>query len=403
MIRTVAVIGALGLALAACGGGGGDGGGGGGGAASGGQGAPPGGTPYAGPVGQGVGKLSVLAWPGYAENGSTDPKIDWVTPFEKQTGCKVAVKTFATSAEAVQLFATGEYDVVSASGDASLRLVYGDRVQPINTSLVPNYADIFSDLKNKPWNSVNGVSYGIPHGRGANLLLYNKAANPTPPTSWSGMFEAGSPAKGKISPYDDAIYIADAAVYLMATKPDLGIKDPYALDQKQFDAAIDLLGQQKPLVAEYWGDYVKQAQGLASGTISQGQGWQLTANLANADADKVGTVKPKEGATGWSDTWMVKKDDANINCSYQWLNYVVSPQVNAQIAEYFGEAPANQKSCALTVNKDHCAQFHAQETDFWTTVYYWTTPTANCLDGRSDTKCVAYDDWVKAWSKLRSS
>jgi putative spermidine/putrescine transport system substrate-binding protein len=397
MIRTVAVIGALGLALAACGGGGG-----GGAAPGGGQGAPPGGTPYAGPVGQGEGKLSVLAWPGYAENGSTDPKINWVSPFEQQTGCKVNVKTFATSAEAVQLFATGEYDVISASGDASLRLVYGDRVQPVNTSLVPNYADIFADLKDKPWNSVNGVSYGIPHGRGANLLLYNKAANPTAPTSWKDMWDASSPAKGKISPYDDAIYIADAAVYLMATQPDLGIKNPYALDQKQFDAATGLLKQQKPLVAEYWGDYVKQGQGLASGSISQGQGWQLTANLANADGDKVGTTKPKEGATGWSDTWMVKKDTPNVNCSYQWLNYIVSPQVNAQIAEYFGEAPSNQKSCALTENKDHCAQFHAQETDFWNDVYYWTTPTANCLDGRTDTKCVAYDDWVKAWSQLRS-
>ena len=344
----------------------------------------------------------MLAWPGYAENGSTDPKINWVGPFEQQTGCKVAVKTFATSAEAVQLFATGEYDVISASGDASLRLVYGDRVQPVNTALVPNYADIFPDLKDKPWNSVNGTSYGIPHGRGANLLLYNKAANPTPPTSWSGMWDPNSPAKGKISPYDDAIYIADAAVYLMATQPDLAIKNPYALDQKQFDAATALLKQQKPLVAEYWGDYVKQSQGLASGSIVQGQGWQLTANLANADGDKVGTTKPKEGATGWSDTWMVKKDTPNVNCSYQWLNYVVSPQVNAQIAEYFGEAPSNQKSCALTTNKDHCAQFHAEDTAFWNDVYYWTTPTANCLDGRTDTKCVQYDDWVKAWSQLRS-
>ena len=398
-MRTVAVVGALGLVLAACGGGGG------GGAAPGGsgQGAPPGGTPFAGPVGQGEGKLSVLAWPGYAENGSTDPTINWVGPFEQQTGCKVAVKTFATSAEAVQLFATGEYDVISASGDASLRLVYGDRVQPVNTALVPNYADIFPDLKDQPWNSVNGVSYGVPHGRGANLLLYNKAANPTPPASLKDMWDANSPVKGKISPYDDAIYIADAAVYLMATQPDLGIKNPYALDQKQFDAATTLLKQQKPLVAEYWGDYVKQGQGLASGSIAQGQGWQLTANLANADGDKVGTTKPKEGATGWSDTWMVKKDTANVNCSYQWLNYIVSPQVNAQIAEYFGEAPSNQKSCALTANKDHCAQFHAEETGFWNDVYYWTTPTANCLDGRTDTKCIAYDDWVKAWSQLRSS
>jgi len=391
-MRTIALVGAVGLALAGCGGG----------TAGGGAGAPPAATPYAGPVGTGEGQLSVLAWPGYAENGSTDPKVNWVTPFEKQTGCKVSVKTFATSAEAVQLFSTGGYDVISASGDASLRLVYGDRVQPINTSLVPNYADIIPELKDKPWNSVNGVQYGIPHGRGANLLLYSKATTPTPPTSWSGMWDANSPEKGKISPYDDAIYIADAAVYLMATQPDLGIKNPYALDQKQFDAAISLLKQQKPLVAEYWGDYVKQGQGLASGTIAQGQGWQLTANLANTDGDKVGTTKPKEGATGWSDTWMVKKDTKNINCAYLWLNDIVSPQVNAQVAEYFGEAPANAKSCSLTVDKNLCTTFHAQDTAFWKDVWYWTTPTANCLDGRTDTKCVAYDDWVKAWSQLRA-
>ena len=399
-VRSAALVGAIGLTLTACGG---SDSGGGGGAGGGEQPAPPAAQAYQGPVGAGEGTLSVLAWPGYAEDGSTTPGTDWVTPFEQATGCQVAVKTFATSAEAVQLFSTGQYDVVSASGDASLRLVYGDRVQPVNTSLVPNYADIFGDLKDKPWNSVAGQNYGVPHGRGANLLLYNTAAYPTPPTSWADMWEPDSPAAGKISPYDDAIYIADAAVYLMATQPDLKITNPYALDQAQFDAAVALVQQQKPLVAEYWGDVVKQGQGLASGAVIQSQGWQLTANLANADAQTVGTTKPAEGATGWSDTWMIRKDTPNINCSYLWLNHVVSPEVNAQIAEFFGEAPANQRSCALTTNREHCTQFHAEETGFWDNVYYWTTPVEECVDGRTDVKCIGYDEWVRAWSQLRSS
>ena len=218
------------------------------------------------------------------------------------------------------------------------------------------------------------------------------------------MWDPASPAKGKISPYDDGIYIADAAVYLMATRPELGITNPYALDRTQFDAAVELVRQQKPLVAEYWADVVKQGQGLASGAITQSQGWQLTANLANGESGtSVATTKPAEGATGWSDTWMIKKDTPNINCAYLWLNHVVSPQVNAQIAEYFGEAPANQKSCALTKNADHCAVFHAEETDFWSNVYYWTTPVENCVDGRTDVQCVAYDEWVRTWSELRST
>lgn len=390
----VAVTGIAGLALAGCGGSASDGG-----SSSG----TLGGTAYAGPVGDGEGALNVLAWPGYAEDGTTSKDVDWVTPFEQATGCQVDVKVFATSNEAVQLFNTGQYDVVSASGDASLRLVYGEKVQPVSTALVPNYADIIPELKDKAWNTVDGTNYGIPHGRGANLLLYTKAEYPTPPDSWKDMWEADSPAKGKISPYDDAIYIADAAVYLMATKPDLGIKNPYALDQKQFDAAVALLQQQKGLVAEYWGDVVKQGTAIAGGTVLQSQGWQLTANLANADGEKVGTVKPKEGTTGWSDTWMVKKDTKNLNCAYKWLDHIVSPEVNAQIAEYFGEAPANSKSCALTQNKDHCTLFHAQETDYWDDVWYWTTPTEKCLDGRTDVTCVGYEQWVRAWSSLRSA
>jgi putative spermidine/putrescine transport system substrate-binding protein len=394
-LRLASIAGAATLLLAGCGGGGSGG--------AGGQAyQTPGGSAYAGPVGTGEGTLNVLAWPGYAEDGSTDPKVDWVTPFEQKTGCQVNVKTFATSNEAVQLFSSGGYDVVSASGDASLRLVYAGLVQPVNTDLVPSYADIFPDLKNKPWNSVGSTLYGIPHGRGANLLLFTKAKYPAPPDSWKDMWAADSPAKGRISPYDDAIYIADAAVYLMATRPDLKITNPYALDKTQFDAAVALLEQQKGLVAEYWGDITKQGTALASGAVWQSQGWQVTANLANADGEKVGTVKPKEGTTGWSDTWMVKKGTANLNCAYQWLDHIASPQVNAEIAEYFGEAPANAKSCALTLNKNHCTEYHAAETDYWKDVWYWTTPTEKCLDGRTDVSCVGYAEWVKAWSALRA-
>jgi putative spermidine/putrescine transport system substrate-binding protein len=205
-------------------------------------------------LGAGEGAVSILAWPGYAENGSNDPKVDWVTPFEKQTGCKATVKTFGTSDEAVTLMKTGEYDVVSASGDASLRLIAAGDVAPVNTSLVANYADITDFLKNKSWNSVNGQMYGIPHGWGANLLMYRTDKVNPAPTSWSAVFTDAAKYAGKVTAYDSPIYIADAALFLMKTKPALRIKNPYALDDKQLQAAVDLLKQQKPNVSEYWSD-----------------------------------------------------------------------------------------------------------------------------------------------------
>ncbi len=88
------------------------------------------------------GEVNILAWPGYAEDGSTDKAVDWVTPFEKATGCEADIKYFGTSDEAVNLMKTGEYDVVSASGDASLRLIAAGDVAPVNTDLLKNYGDI---------------------------------------------------------------------------------------------------------------------------------------------------------------------------------------------------------------------------------------------------------------------
>jgi putative spermidine/putrescine transport system substrate-binding protein len=354
-------------------------------------------------LGDGEGAVNIVAWAGYVENGSTDPNVDWVSDFEKETGCKVNVKNGATSDDMVSLMKTGEYDVVSASGDASLRLIYGGDVAPVNTDLISNYADVFDNLKNQPWNSVNGVSYGVPHGRGANLLSYRTDIVKPAPTSWASVWDTNSPYKGKITAYDSPIYLADAALYLMATQKDLGITYPYALDQKQFDAAVALLKEQKPLVGEYWGDYLKHVASLKSGGTVLGTTWQVNINLAKSEGTKVEGIKPIEGSTGWSDTWMISSKAKHPNCAYKWMDHIISPKANAGVAEWFGEAPSNAKSCDLTADKNHCATFHANDDAYWEDVYYWNTPTEACLDGRTDVKCVPYAEWVKAWSSLRNS
>ena len=349
--------------------------------------------------------INVLAWPGYVEDGSYDATVDWVTPFEKETGCDVTVQTFGTSDEAYSLFTTNpeQFDVISASGDASLRLARAGYVQPVNVDLIPNYADIFPALKDQPYNTVDGVHYGVPHGRGSNLLMWRTDQVSPAPDSWSVMFDPNSPYAGKVSIYDAPVYIADAAVYLMSTQPDLGIKNPYALDDTQFQAAVDLLKQQKPLVGQYWVDYLKQMDAFRAGDVTLGTTWQVITNLLQAEdpAVPVDVVKPKEGATGWSDTWMVNSKTKNIDCAYAFINHIVSPETNAAIAEWFGEAPGNSKSCALTTDPNHCEIFHAADDAFWKDVWYWQTPETTCVDGRTDVKCKGFDDWINAWTEIK--
>ncbi len=357
-------------------------------------------TPNADVLAGAEGEVNIVAWPGYIEDGTNGP--DWVTPFTDITGCAVNVKLGATSDEMVQLMQSGEYDGVSASGDATQRLMAGGEVEAINLDEFTSYGDIFEGLKDKVWNSLDGKPMGIPHGRGANVLVYNTEAFPDGLDSWSVMWDGGTDADGAVSVYDSAIYIADAALWLMTAQPELGITNPYSLDQAQFDAAIALLESQKALAGQYWSDYTVQAGSLVDGTVLAGTTWQVVANFAASEGAKIETTKPKEGATGWSDTWMLSSSAANPNCMKLWMDWISSPWANAQATEYFGEAPSNSLGCALTTDPDHCTNFHAEDEDYWTDVWYWTTATEECLDGRTDVTCVPYTEWVNAWSTLRA-
>jgi putative spermidine/putrescine transport system substrate-binding protein len=353
-------------------------------------------------LGEGEGQVNLIAWGGYVEDGSNDPNFDWVTGFEKETGCEVNFKQGNTSDEMVTLMRTGQYDAVSASGDATLRLIAAGDVQPINTDLIPNYADVYDSLKDQPHNSVDGQMYGVPHGRGANLLMWNTEDYKPAPDSWGAVFDEAQMAKykGKITAYDNPIYIADAALYLKATQPDLGIDNVYELDDKQFQAAIDLLKKQREHIGEYWADYTKQVSAFTSKDSLVGTTWQVTANLLQADKVKVDTVLPKEGSTGWSDTWMIHAKAKNPNCAYMWLNHIISPKANAGVAEWFGEAPSNAKACAETSAKDHCEIYHADDEAYFDQIAYWTTPTKECGDDRGAV-CKDYSEWVAAWTEVK--
>ena len=336
------------------------------------------------------GQVNLIQWPGYAQ---------LTKEFQQQTGCAVKTKDGATSDDMISLLSSGQYDGVSASGNASVRLMARGDVAPINPDLVPNYADVQEGIKDKDYNSKDGQPYGAPHGRGPNLLAWRTDSVTPAPTSWGAIWDPATPYKGKISIYDDSIFIADAALYLKATKPELEIDNPYQLNDEQFDASVDLLKGLAPNVGEWWADYAKQIQSYANKDVVLGTTWPIQVNLLTGDKQPVKGIKPKEGTTGWSDTWMIYSKAAHPNCMYLWMNHMISPEAQAAVAEGFGEAPVNLKACALTKNQNHCDEFHASDESWWEDVYYWTTPTADC--GGTGGTCKTQEDWVNAWTEIR--
>jgi putative spermidine/putrescine transport system substrate-binding protein len=347
-------------------------------------------------IGPGEGQLNVIAWEGY-----TQP--DWVKPFTKATGCQVHAKYGGSSDEMVTLMRQGggsQYDMVSASGDASLRLIRGGNVTPVNVNLIPSYKDFIPQLQSPSHNTIDGKHYGISLQWGPNTLLYNTKQVSPAPTSWASLY---SPQfKGKLTVPDNPIQIADAALYLSKKDPSLGIKDPYELNDAQFTAAVNLLKQQKPLVKKYWSLASDEIDLFKSGDAVIGASWPYQTNTLAAAKVPVKDLIPAEGATGWADTWMVSSKAKHPNCAYLWMKYISEPKPQAQQAIYFGETPANTKACPIMdkLAKGSCAQYHANApASYFDTIKFWKTPIADCGNGKSD--CKDYTDWVAAWQEIK--
>ena len=350
----------------------------------------------------GEGEVDIVDWPGYIERGANDPNYDWVTSFEKETGCMVKVKDAATSDEMVQLMNSGGFDLVTASGDASLRLIFGGTVQEIDISKIPSYKNVDARLQDAPWHTVDGKHYGVSYQWGSNVLMYNTTVFPTPPASWDVIFKEmnlpdGKSNAGRVQGYIGAIYIADAAVYLKAHNPELGITDPYELTEEQFAAALDLLREQRKIASKYWSDYTVQIDDFTNEPFVAATSWPYQVNLLVAAGQPIASTIPQEGATGWADTTMMSSQAPHPKCAYLWLEHSIDPKVQGDVASWFSSNPAVQAGCTSSelLGAEGCKTNGYDDFD---KIYFWKTPIADCGNGQSN--CVAYDRWVEEFTAI---
>jgi putative spermidine/putrescine transport system substrate-binding protein len=344
-------------------------------------------------IGKGEGQLNLIAWEGYL-----NPL--WVKPFEQQTGCQVNAKYAGSSDEMVALMKNGgggQYDMVSSSGDADLRILYAGDARPVNINLIPSWKQFFPAFKSPAFNTINGVHYGVSLQWGPNVLMYNKKDFPTPPTSWNVIYNPKY--RGQVTVPDNPIQIADAALYLETQKPSLHITDPYELTQPQFQAAVSLLAGQRPLIEKYWALASQEIFDFKNGNATVGAGWPYQVSTLKADHFPIGDVVPAEGATGWADTWMLAAKAPHPNCAYMWMRYISTPKVQAEQAINYGETPDNSQACPIMnqLQPGSCAEYHANAPiAYFNTIKLWKTPLATCDNGKPD--CVPYAQWVSAWN-----
>jgi putative spermidine/putrescine transport system substrate-binding protein len=351
-------------------------------------------------IGKGEGQLNLIEWPAYSDAKSFGNK------FQKQTGCKIHRKDAGASGDMFSLMHAhgggggGQWDLVSASGDASLRLIYARDVKPINVHLIPSWKDFLPAFKSPAHNTVGGVHYGISLQWGPNTLIYNTKKVKPAPKGWSAIYT--NKYKGKLTVPNNVIQIADAALYLKQTKPRLGIKDPYELTPLQLAATVKLLKAQKPLLKRYWNYAPDEEASFKNGDVWMGAGWPYQTLQLQGVKFPVKEIVPLP-TTGWADTWMLASKAPHPNCAYLWMKYVTTPQVQAKQALVFGETPVNPKACPYMnkMLKGSCKGYHLNEpASYYNKIKFWKTPIATC-GWKKGNSCTDFNTWTQAWAQIQ--
>jgi putative spermidine/putrescine transport system substrate-binding protein len=235
----------------------------------------------------------------------------------------------------------------------------------------------------------------VPYQWGSNVLMYNTKVFPEAPKSWDVVFKEmnlpdGKSNKGRVQAFDGAIYIADAALYLKKHRPELKIEDPYALDEEQYKAALDLLREQRKIVGRYWHDAFVQIDDFTNEGVVASSSWPFQVNILASKSAPVGSTVPEEGATGWADTTMMHVDAPHPNCAYMWLEHSINPKLQGDLAAWFGSVPAVLGACKgnQLLTDAGC---ETNGLGNFERISFWRTPVADCGGGR---QCVPYYRWV---------
>jgi putative spermidine/putrescine transport system substrate-binding protein len=363
-------------------------------------------------IGESEGALSLLAYAGYVEDGSSDPEFDWVLPFQAATGCAVQVRYLDSGDEIVSLLGRegSEYDGAAVPGDAAGELIAARRVAAVEPDLFPAWGEILAPLRegNARHFIVDGDVYGVPALYGPNLLVYQTELVAPAPTSWEVVFEPDTPYAGQIAMLDSPMAIADAARYLAARDPDLGIEDPYALTPAQLEAVTALLENQEERVGLYWSLLPDSVDAFRDGDVVVGTAWPFALSLLDIDDLPFEAAEPAEGMTGWADTWMVAVDAPHPNCMLLWMRWTLNARVQAQMALWYGGAPSNGRACDLI--RRELGQFanlvdtlrfgRCGDETFLSSLALWRMPTVDCGDERGRS-CTGLPAWRLRWRSVR--
>lgn len=304
------------------------------------------------------GEVNLLTWEGYA-----DPSF--VEPFEAATGCTVSATYVGSNDDFAPKLAAGGgvFDLISPSIDTVQLMVDAGFVDPIDTSRIEAWGDIYDKLKNAQGLSEGGETYGVPYAWGSIAFMYRTDMIEETPTSLADLFDPKY--EGRISLWDDK-----SAIYVAARHN--GDMDIYDLTDEQIAAAQETLVAQKPLVRKYWATAGELVDLYASGEVWLSNTWGGYQSGLLAEQDiPVAEFIPEEGAEGWVDSWMLVKDTPNEDCAYQFINMALAEAGQCGVANVNGYSVANPVAARACMSDEQFSALHQDDPDYLDSLLLW--------------------------------
>jgi spermidine/putrescine-binding protein len=307
--------------------------------------------------------LNILAWEGYADPSFTKA-------FEEKYGVTVKGTYFGSSDELVSKLQSGggsSYDVITPSSDVAGYIVESGLVEPIDETQIAAWKSLSPVLVGMKDVQKDGKTYGMPFTWGPDYLIYDANVIKEAPTSWDLFMDPKY--KGKIALYDDISTIYLAAQMLGYDKTDQSVL--YNMTEEQLAACKAKLVAMKPQVRKNWASAGELDNLFKNKEIVAAVGWPLTPANLNKQGMNIKSVIPKEGATGWIDRLMIVKDAKNKQLAQLWLDYVSSPKVMAQVAEFTQYYVSNPEANALLTPETQKLMDVASMDSMFKTLNFW--------------------------------
>lgn len=324
-----------------------------------------------------AGEVNVLTWEGYADDS-------FIKDFEATSSCKVNATYVGSNDDFAPKLAAGGgiYDLITPSIDTTSLMIDAGFVDPLDTSKITEWANIYEKFLKLDGIQRDGAYYGMPYTWGSIPFMYRPDKFDTPPMSLRDVFAAD--LSGKISLWDDK-----SSLYVAARMN--GDMDIYNLSDAQLAEAVELLVELKPLVRKYWATAGELVDLYAGGEVWVSNTWGgYQSNLLAEQDVQVTEFIPTEGAEGWMDSWMLVKDTPNTDCAYKLLNMLLSEDGQCGVANVNGYSVSNPVAAKACMPPEQYAMLHQDDPDYLDSLLLWA-PLGERLEA-----------YTNAWNSVKS-